>query len=155
MHWLTHAEVVFHASIKSRVCLRGQNWLTAFYTYERTQRRRQKTGWKFSTRNALLDDRQRIWLGKSVFHQKRDHQAYMRFYRWNTTSTYGNQCVTLDRGYRALRGYWWRRRQLLDRLFNFPVRHRLVRPSWRSAAQNTNLERISPRPNWLPLCEYW
>ncbi len=38
----------------------------------KTQRHRQTTRWKFSTRLTWPDDRPHIWLGQSVRHRKRD-----------------------------------------------------------------------------------
>ncbi len=49
-------------------CIRGPNRSTELYTCERTQRRGHTTGWKFSTRPTLSEDRPRIRLGQSVRH---------------------------------------------------------------------------------------
>ncbi len=61
--------------------LREPHWSTALCARERTQRRHQATGWRFSTHPTLPDDRSRIWLGQNIRHWKRDHITYARFYR--------------------------------------------------------------------------
>ncbi len=47
-------------------CIRGPNRSIVLYTCEKTSRRRQTTGWKFSSRPTLPDDYPRIWLGRSA-----------------------------------------------------------------------------------------
>ncbi len=57
-------------------CRRGSTQSTALNTCGRNA-----TGWEFASRPILSDDRSHIRLGQSVGHQKRDQQAYARFYR--------------------------------------------------------------------------
>ncbi len=49
--------------------------------YKMSVRRRQTTGWKFSTRPTLPDARPRNRLGQSGRHRKKGHETYARFYR--------------------------------------------------------------------------